>query len=137
MANYNYKAVNKSGHAWIKRLQLIDPVGTASSHYVEIHFTEPSKAVTATMTRPHVTFDQGNETKSHWYLKNASGKWVVEGYGDMLDGESEIANKVVADALALNWINAAPPPKLIDDEGFTTPESGKGRKKRMQTGWQK
>jgi hypothetical protein len=53
--------------------------------------------------------------------------------GRQAKGQQEIADKVRADALALNWIRRAPPPKLVDNEGFTTIEN-KGKKKfRMQT----
>ena len=137
MAYYNYKVKPKHNHDWIKQLQLIDPVSSASANYNEIHFTEPNKATVSAWTRPHVTFIQDGGKVAHWYLTNSGGKWTVDGSGDTEKGQSEIAEKVVADALALNWINPAPPAKLMDTDGFTTVETDKGKKKRMQTGWKK
>ena len=43
---------------------------------------------------------------------------------------------MIDDAVALTWIKAAPPTTLEDEEGFVTPESRKGKRGRMQTGWQ-
>lgn len=135
MANYTYQeeSPRDGKHPWIDKLELIDPVEAASSDYVEIHFTKPKEVTVDALSHPHVTFDGGKGSCTRWYMVNSGGRWTWDVNGRQAKGQQEIADKVRADALALNWIRRAPPPKLVDDEGFTTIEN-KGKKKfRMQT----
>jgi hypothetical protein len=140
MANYTYKVTSKASNAasWIDKLQRINPVSLASSHHTEIHFTQPKAAEVQAVLRPHVTFISAAGT-THWYLKNSGGKYTVEKGSSVVEAqvnEEEIAKKVISDAVELNWILAAQPTKVVDDDGFQTAESSRGRRKRMQTGWQ-
>ena len=134
MANYSYRRANKRNHKWIACLRIVDPISQAGTLWTEIHFTEPKAALVQANLRPHVTFVSSAGT-SHWYLRNAGGTWTVDyGNGRAQEGEAEIAKKVVDDAVANNWIRAAPPTKIVDDEGFSTVETKKGKRGRMQTG---
>ena len=140
MAKYTYKETNKSSNdaSWIAKLQRINPVSLASSHHTEIHFTQPKEAEVQAVLRPHVTFVSASG-KTHWYLKNSGGKYGVERDDTRVaahPNEATIAQNVIDDAVALTWIKAAQPAKLEDAEGFVTPESKKGKRGRMQTGWQ-
>lgn len=136
MANYTYRRANKPNHAWIACLRILEPLSQAGAHWTEIHFTEPKAAAVQANLRPHVSFVSSSGT-SHWYLRNDGGRWVVDyGNGRTQEGEGEIARKVVEDALANNWIRQAPPAVVVDDLGFQAVESRKGRRGRMQTGWQ-
>lgn len=134
MAHYTYRKVAKTNHAWIDCLRIVDPTNTASPSYTEIHFTEPKKALVAMMTRPHVTFQRGAKS-THWYLVPRSDSWGVELGGKNTDlalkGEGEIAQKVVDDAVALNYINKPAPTKLVDKEGFQMAENRKQSKARV------
>ena len=135
MANYSYRRVPKDRHKWIACLRVVNPPTQAGAHWSEIHFTEPKAACVQANLRPHVSFVSSSGT-SHWYLRNAGGSWVVEyGNGRTQEGEGEVAAKVLADALASNWIREAPAAVLVDDGGFQTVESKGGRRGRMQKGW--
>ena len=135
MANYTYDEENPrdGAHPWIDKLELIDPVSAASSDYVEIHFTKPKAVTVDALTHPHVTFDRGGGSCTRYYMVNAGGNWTWDVKGREAKGQKEIADKVRADALDLNWIRRAPPPKQVDDQGFTTIENKGAKKKRMQT----
>jgi len=135
MAHYNYREVDYSGsEKWIDKLEKIRPVGAASSDYVDIHFTKPKSATVSTLTHPHVTFDPGQGyAKTRWYIYNSGGAWSFTVRGREYDGQAEIAEKVLEDALALNWIRPAQTAKLIDDDGFETKEGKRNKKNRMQT----
>ena len=140
MAYFTYRTVKMPDHKWIECLRFVEPVSTASARYTEVHFTEPKKALVNVMARPHVTFCRaGNST--HWYLAPKGDSWGVELGGkntDMtLDCEGDIAQKVVDDAVALNYINAPVARKIVDDEGFETVESRKSAKKRVVTSFKK
>lgn len=140
MANYSYVSRAMRRHRWIANLRIVNGTSVSASHWTEIHFTEPKKAQVQSNLRPHVTFElRANGNKSHWYLKNAGGSWVLErGGAASPDGqlEREIAYNVLADALDFNWILQAPPSVVKDDEGFSTVETKRGRRTRMQTQWQ-
>lgn len=140
MAKYSYKKkVPASAESWIECLRLVDPVSIASNSYGEIHFTEPKATSTQAMAMPHVTFIRGS-TKTHWYLQVSDGKWVAALGGSntsqALEGEGAIAQNVVDDAVGLNYIRAPAPSTLVDDDGFTTPESRSGRRSRVRGSWQ-
>lgn len=135
MANYTYREKAYAGaEKWIDKLEFIDPLSAASSDYVDIHFTKPKEATVSALTHPHVTFDSGS-SKTRWYLWNSGGKWTFQVNGKQSNGQQGIADKVLADALALNWIRAAPTAKVIDSDGFQTVESKGNKKNRMQTGF--
>lgn len=141
MANYSYrKRVPQNAESWIDCLQIVNPTSAASASYSEIHFTQPKEAVAAAMAMPHVTFER-NGSKTHWYLKPGNAKWTAELGGKNTDqalaGEGAIAQKVADDALALNFIKAPAAKTLVDDDGFQTVESKKGRHQRVQTSWKK
>ncbi len=137
MANYTYRETNYSGtDGWIDKLEHIDPTSSADSNYQDIHFTKPKKVLASTATHPHVTFQKTSGLSDHWFIKNEHGQWVFETQGKSGPGlakRQKIANKVLADALALNWIRAAPKGKVVSKDGFRTVESKQGRKWRMQT----
>ena len=137
MANYNYTEVDYAGEeSWIDKLEEIDPTYSASPDYAEIHFTKPKTAAVSAMTHPHVTFVLPGGAKTRWYVSNAGGKWAFKDVtGVVSEGQQEIADKVLEDALGLNWIRAAPPVKLVDKGGFETVEKKGTRKARMQTGF--
>ena len=140
MANYTYKVTDKGSNAesWIDKLQRINPVSLASPHHTEIHFTQPKAAEVQSALRPHVTFISASG-RTHWYMKNSNGKYTVEQGSSVVDAqanEAKIAQNVINDAVELNWIRAAQPTAVVDDDGFQTAESSRGRRKRMQTGWQ-
>jgi hypothetical protein len=140
MAKYTYKVTNKARNAesWIDKLQRIDPVSLASAHHTEIHFTQPKDAEVQAVLRPHVTFVSATG-RTHWYLKNSGGKYTVERDDTRIAAhinEATIAQNVIDDAVALTWIKAAQPTVLKDNDGFVTSESRKGRRGRLQTGWQ-
>ena len=130
MANYSYSSRSMGNHRWIAYLRIVSGNSVSASHWSEIHFTEPKKAQVQASLRPHVTFEQQNGNKSHWYLKNTGGQWDLErGGASSPDAglEQTIAYNVLSDALELNWILQAPPSVVTDEEGFVTSES-KGRR---------
>ena len=135
MANYTYQEKNprNGNHPWIDKLELIDPVSSASSEYVEIHFTKPKAVTVDALTHPHVTFESDGGSYTRWYMVNKGGSWTWDVNGTEVKGQQDIADKVRADALALNWIRRAPPPKLVSNDGFTTVENKGKKKTRMQT----
>lgn len=136
MANYEYRETDYAGtDHWIDKLEHIDPTDLASADYVDIHFTKPKQATVSALTHPHVTFDRGGGSKTRWYLWNTGGDWSFRVGGVNSKGQQEIAYKVLADALSLNWIRSAPTAKLIDSDGWETVERKGTKQKRMQTGF--
>jgi hypothetical protein len=137
MANYKYRETNYSGsYGWIEKLEHIDPTSSADSNYIDIHFTKPKQASLSTTSHPHVTFQRANGTSDHWYIVNQQGTWVFDTsgkHGTGVEKRKEIAGKILADALALNWIRAATGWTFTDDEGFTKVETKQSRIFRMQT----
>jgi len=140
MPNYTYKSKTpKNADSWIDTLRIVSPATAASAQYNEIHFTQPKAALVAALARPHVTFEQGGNVKTHWYLAVSGSRWVVNLGGSnthrALDGEGAIAQKVADDAVALNFIKPPAAATLIDDDGFATVESKKASKNRVAKSW--
>ena len=134
MANYTYNETDYAGSdSWIDKLEHVNPTSSASSEYIDIHFTKPKEATVSALTHPHVTFDWGKGTKTRWYIWNTAGQWTFKVTGNQGKDQKGIADKVLDDALSLNWIRPAQTAKLIDSDGWTTVETKRTKEKRMQT----
>ncbi len=132
---YTYKETVGGDYSWIEKLEHINPVTSANPNFVDIHFTKPKVALVSTLTHPHVTFELHSGKKYHWYVENKNGKWTIRGPAKAWekDAQKKIAEQVLADAEALNWIRGVPPKDVVSDDGFTLVESASQKKKRLQT----
>ncbi len=139
MSNYYYdREYPRNAKSWIDQLAIINNPTGYCSHYNEIHFTIPKKAVAATNAQPHISFIGGGY-RCHYYLVKSGNSWVPQlGAREYsiydYDEEMAIARKVISDMLERGWINQPLGKVNIDAEGFQSQK--KNTKKQQMRSWQ-